>query len=151
MNIISTNRRLNKKECAELLNLKVYDTAVPQEWLDKIFLKLSFTPESKLFPENWREIILSSLVWCYEDDKIKLLMGCPICLTKRAFDLLSVDEEVKNEFLYQKTIIETRTKFEVEGKLTVLDVILAEDTEEAKKIFWEKYRGVKIIKIEVKG
>lgn len=145
MNIISTNKSLSKKECAELLNLKVYDEAVPQGWLDKIFLRLSYAPESKLFPEDWRGIILSSLVWCYEDENTRFFMGQPICLTKRAFELLSVDEDIKKEFFFQKTIIETRTNFLIEGKLTVLDSILAEDLDQAKKIFWAKYRGVKIV------
>lgn len=92
MNIIKVvKNRLTVQEAAELLGLKSFDTALPQIWLDDILLRMSITPCSKTFPENWKDLVLSGLVWCYDpDDKgSPSLFGYPVALTTKTLDLLT--------------------------------------------------------------
>ena len=90
MNIIKViKERLTKDETAKILGLQIYDTAVPQPWLDNLYLKMSMSPAGRTgqLPEGWKDLILSNLVWCYDSS----LFGYPVILTKKALDLLNMN------------------------------------------------------------
>jgi hypothetical protein len=68
MNIMAANKkRITKEEAAKMIGLKVYDTALPQQWLDVV------VKEHNL---NYN-LVLSNIVWCYDGS----LMGFPCPLT----------------------------------------------------------------------
>lgn len=157
MNIIkNTKPRLTVQEAAECLGLKIFDTAIPQPWIDDVFLKMSLVAPKYIrasFPEAWKDIILSGLVWCYdqtENDK-PALFGYPVALTKRTLDLLNLACP-RNiwDFSQQKIVIENRETFIIEGIVTVLDGIQADTQEQAEMLFHAKYPAAKITSVKVK-
>jgi hypothetical protein len=88
MNIIRIYKNVSKDEAARILGLKVYDTALPQGWLDDILLKLAASPSGRLgiLPKDICDIVVSGTVWCYDGG---MLWGFPYALTERAYDWLN--------------------------------------------------------------
>ena len=88
MKIIET-RPVNKDTAAEMLGLKVYDLALPQQWLDDACLTLRFTASvrcGRIPQDSLYDRILSGTVWCYD----KGLLGYPHALTEQALELLQL-------------------------------------------------------------
>jgi hypothetical protein len=141
MNIIKyLQSRLTVQKAVELLELKTYDTALPQTWLDDLLLKMSLSPRGRTgqLPDGWRDIILSGLVWCYDGS----LFGHPVALTKKVLELLDM-ECVQSiwDFKSQAAVIENRETFYIKGNQPVLEEIIAEDLDQAEEIFRAKYPG----------
>jgi hypothetical protein len=146
MNIIKiTNKRLTKDDAAKALGLQTYDTALPQTWLDDLLLKLSLHAED--FPENWKDIVTSGLVWCYKNAKGESsLFGYPVALTVQVMNMLTP----LLDFSEQAAVIETRETFVISGSQPVRDVIVADDNNQAEMLFRAKYPGVLITSIQTK-
>ena len=83
MKTITVEKRMSKDEAAKLLGLKVYDTALPQQWLDDVCVKLAFTPSGRFSKPklNIYDTIVSGVVWCYDNS----LFGFPYALTEQAY------------------------------------------------------------------
>lgn len=155
MNIINMpNARLTKDEAAKVLGLQTYDTALPQQWLDDLLLKLSI--KAKALPDddkrrdmivsNWKDMVVSGLVWCYRDAKGESsLFGFPVALTVPVLTILSIVEEV-----VQDAVIETRETYVISGSQPVRDVMVAIDQEQAEMMFRVRYPGVLITSIQTK-
>ena len=77
-----------KDEAAKLLGLKVYDTALPQSWLDETCLQIhaKFVADHQEVPPYIYRTIQSGAVWCYDEGSI---FGYPVALTDKAHALLS--------------------------------------------------------------
>lgn len=82
---------LTKDEAAQKLGLAVYDTALPQNWLDDAVDTLSGLPGK--FNERSRiyDTILSGVVWCYDQS----MFGSPRPLTIAAMSLLTELDRIK--------------------------------------------------------
>ena len=144
MHVIKS-KPVNKDEAAKLLGYKTYDTAVPQLWLDELYEILQ--PISESFPAAWKDIILSSIVWCYDDPHN--FIGAPVVLTKVAYDILNqVALRDMWDVTKQPAVLETRESFIITGMLTIRDVFLAEDKEQARMFFFLKYPGSRINTME---
>lgn len=89
MKTITVEKRISKEEAAKLLGLKVYDTALPQQWLDDLCLKLAATPSGRFSKPklNFQDAILSGTVWCYDGS----LLGYPYAMTEQAYFWLHHD------------------------------------------------------------
>ena len=61
--------RFTIEDATKILGLKVYDTALPQDWVD-------------VQQRNWHDSPVGKVVWCY--DRMKTL-GEPIALTPEWF------------------------------------------------------------------
>jgi hypothetical protein len=75
-----------KGEAAQAAGLKVYDTALPQDWLDDVVNRLApFGPQ----PARTQiyETIRIGTVWCYDTARV---FGAPVALTDEANRLLSL-------------------------------------------------------------
>ena len=146
MNIIRiTNKRLTKDEAAKALGLQSYDTALPQTWLDNL-LK-SFACIESWFPENWKDIVTSGLVWCYKNAKGESsLIGYPVALTVQVINILTPVLDLSG----QAAVIETRETFVISGSQPVRDVMVADDNNQAEMLFRAKYPGVLISSIQTK-
>jgi hypothetical protein len=81
MNIIPSHN-VNKARAAQILGLQVYDTALPQPWLDAVSEALELK-----YSKNMYHCILAGTVWCYDNS----LIGYPYALTKKVYDLLRDD------------------------------------------------------------
>lgn len=140
MHVIKS-KPVNKDEAAKLLGYKTYDTAVPQPWLDELYEILQ--PISESFPAAWKDIILSSIVWCYDDPHN--FIGAPVVLTKVAYDMLN-QAAIKDmwDVTKQPAVLETRQLYIITGVQTIHDGFLAQDEEQAKMFFYQKYPGSKI-------
>ena len=80
---VPQHRNTTKQEAAELLGIQIYDTALPQPWLNEVAGNLSsldVDASGKLY-----DILLTSLVWCYDQAKI---FGAPYPLTLKAWAYL---------------------------------------------------------------
>lgn len=76
MNITVVNTKsITKEEAAKMIGLKTYDTALPQQWLDKV------VKESGVSYDD----ILSNIVWSYDDAHI---FGSPCPLTVKGCAVL---------------------------------------------------------------
>jgi hypothetical protein len=154
MNIIkNTKPRLSVQDAAECLGLKTYDTAIPQPWIDNVLLMMSLTAVSKYFVEDWKYIVLSGLVWCYDktEDGLPSIFGYPVALTKKCLDLLVLACPGSIwDFSQQKAVIENRETFIIEGIVTVLDSIKADTQEQAEMLFRATYPAAKITAVKVK-
>lgn len=85
MNILIVQEKVNKDRAAQLLGLEVYDTALPQEWLDQFVYILR-----KKQPVDYH-LVLSSFVWCYDNGSF---MGYPYPLTVQAFAFLKLYDQL---------------------------------------------------------
>jgi hypothetical protein len=150
MNIIKSEPdRLTVEDAAKLLGLKSFDTALPQTWLDDVLFRMSvanLTLNPKL-PENWKDIILSGIVWCYDPtaDGKPALFGYPVALTVKTIELLNLACP-RNiwDFSLQAIAIETRETYVIEGVKTYLEVILANNLEQAIGSFLDSHPDAKI-------
>ena len=93
-----------KDEAAKLLGIKVYDTALPQPWLDEVSRHL--VPITK--DENTYYTLLSSIVWCYDNNSFS---GYPHPLTLKAFGYLKAhdmeyDTRMANEYPYAFSVLD---------------------------------------------
>ena len=145
MHVIKS-KPVNKDEAAKLLGYKTYDTAVPQPWLDELYEILQ--PISASFPAAWKDIILSSIVWCYDDPYN--FIGAPVVLTKVAYDMLN-QAAIKDmwdvtkqsaRFSTGSGVLETRHPYIITGVQTIRDSFLAQDAEQARMLFYQKYPGL---------
>jgi hypothetical protein len=162
MNIIKvTKERLTRDEAAQMLGLKVYDIAIPQQWLDDLYLKMSITPAGRLgqLPEGWKDIILSSLVWCYDKDGkgSPSIFGYPVVMTMRAFDLLNKESILFYvwDFSKQDAVLEIpepqkEEDFILEGYEPIRYTVKAVNQEEAEKKFRAKYPKARITSLKIK-
>lgn len=93
MNVVKTpSSRITKDQAAQALGIKTYDTALPQQWLDKFVDTLKDTPTAQTKGQQYvSSIILSSVVWSYDDAKI---FGRPHPLTIPAFGWLKCHDQV---------------------------------------------------------
>lgn len=70
---------MNKNEAAKAAGLRVYDEAVPQQWIDDTAVKIA----KVLYVD--RDVVylalLAGVVWCYDDAKI---FGAPVAVTDEA-------------------------------------------------------------------
>lgn len=83
---------MNKQEAAEKLGLKVFDCALPQQWVDESVVKLKLTASvrSGRIPANSVcDRLLGGTVWGYDDS----LFGEPVALTPEAEELLGLLKE----------------------------------------------------------
>lgn len=104
--IINTQKRISKRDAATLLGIKVYDTALPQQWLDCFVDNLK---QSGVKGELY-DIILSGTVWCYDRDSF---IGFPYPLTLEAFGLLKAHDMIYGSHYAD----ETKNHFNVIGVL----------------------------------
>jgi hypothetical protein len=87
MNTINVSGAITKEKAAQLLGLKVFDTALPQVWLDESCLTLRVhASKDDEIPANLYDTFLCGMVWCYDVAKI---MGEPVALTETAYRLLT--------------------------------------------------------------
>jgi hypothetical protein len=149
-----TKERLTKDESAQMLGLRVYDIAIPQVWLDDLYLKMAMSPAGRLgqLPEGWKDIILSSLVWCYDNS----LFGCPVVLTKKAIDILNMYYVQANvwDFSRQEAVLDIQESpkievFVIEGYEPIQFPIGASTQEEAEKKFRAQHPTAKITAVKV--
>jgi hypothetical protein len=86
MNVIPSGP-VTKEQAAQKLGLKVYDVALPQQWLDESCLTLRVhASKDEEIPQNLYDTFLSGTVWCYDVAKI---FGEPVALTDKAYRLLT--------------------------------------------------------------
>jgi hypothetical protein len=156
MNIIKvTKERLTKGEAAELLGLKAYDAAIPQQWEDNLFNEMSMSPAGRtgqLHP-GWKGFILSSLVWCYDNGSF---IGYPVVLTKKTMDLLNMEcVRAIWDFSKQDAVLEIpepqkEEDFILEGYEPIRYAVKAVNQEEAEKKFRAKYPKARITSLKIK-
>lgn len=83
---------MTKDEAAKAKNLKVYDTALPQQWVDDAVLKLLLTASvrcGRIPRASVYDRLVCGTVWSYDDCKI---FGEPVALTDEAKELLNLLE-----------------------------------------------------------
>lgn len=86
MNVTIIRHDVTKDQAAKILGLKVYDTALPQSWLDATVKNLN---------EDYHKV-LSSFVWCYDGGSF---CGYPYPLTVEAYGYLkALDQHLGNSF-----------------------------------------------------
>jgi hypothetical protein len=103
MNIIECGR-VTKDEAAKKLGLKVYDLALPQQWLDDACLNLRFAASvrcGRIPKDSLYEHILTGTVWCYDNS----LFGYPHALTEQALELLQILAELKHQPVPQQDTV----------------------------------------------
>lgn len=74
---------MDKRELARQMGLIVFDTALPQPWLDAVADRVTFARENPL--ENY-DALRTGLVWCYDFNSVG---GFPVAITPKAAYLLS--------------------------------------------------------------
>lgn len=80
---------VTKREAADLCGIRVYDTALPQPWLDG-FVDALNKNEAHHGKDNYAAV-LSNFVWGYD---ICQLLGGPVPLTERAYALLLLHDHI---------------------------------------------------------
>ena len=80
---------VNKDDLAKAAGLQVYDTALPQDWLNGVVERIvgmssDPIPNTRL---HVYQTILSGTVWCYDTPRS---WGAPVALTDEANRLLSL-------------------------------------------------------------
>ena len=81
MDIIAINKPVSKDEAAKMLGIRVYDCALPQNWLD------DFVKKTKMDYQK----ALSSFVWTYDMG----LLGLPRPLTDEAYVYLRYYDRIQ--------------------------------------------------------
>ena len=162
MNIIKvTKEYLTRDEAALMLGLKVYDLAIPQQWLDDLYLKMSMSPAGRTgqLPEGWKDIILSSLVWCYDKDGkgSPSIFGYPVVMVKKALDILNMEcvQEKVWDFSQQAAVLDIpeppkEETFIFEAYVPLCLCIKAFNQEEAERQFRLHNPTAKITAVKVK-
>lgn len=74
---------MDKRKLAEQLGLKVFDTALPQPWVDAAVNRITYPREKA--NEVYGDLV-SGLVWCYDFGSIG---GFPVAVSPRAANLLA--------------------------------------------------------------
>lgn len=70
---------MDKEKSAKAAGLLLYDTAVPQQWINETAASIARTfyiDRDKVYC-----VLLSGVVWCYDDDRFS---GVPVAVTAEA-------------------------------------------------------------------